>query len=178
MGLDEKALSSKYNVELNHDASGATSPTLQIASSSTPSPNTSFTLSLDPIDLMKYFCKEWWQTIFSKPIDSLKTNHKGTFLLTDQDFSWTKHLMDDAPTESEAQYLVILVCYVIFSKPIFLQYLAVPCGLLRGALSVAGLIAAVTAEIPTFPCCNINIRLAGAMDDNEIAADKPPEQKT
>lgn len=38
------------------------------------------------------------------------------------------------------------------------QYLAYPCGLLRGALASLGILATVTAEIPAFPQCIFQIR--------------------
>eukprot|EP01039_Chlorochromonas_danica_P017893 gene17893-21398_t len=37
----------------------------------------------DPLDLIKFICKEFWEEIFRKKIDKLQTNHRGVFVLTD-----------------------------------------------------------------------------------------------
>lgn len=57
------------------------SPRLIRASFSTnkPRPQTA-------LDAIKFVCKDLWQLIFRKPIDNLKTNHRGIFVLTDNRF--------------------------------------------------------------------------------------------
>lgn len=44
-----------------------------------PRPNT-------PLDMIKFLCKDLWMLVFKKQIDNLKTNHRGTFVLTDSRF--------------------------------------------------------------------------------------------
>jgi hypothetical protein len=39
-----------------------------------------------PLDMIKFICKDLWQIVFRKQIDNLKTNHRGTFVLTDNKF--------------------------------------------------------------------------------------------
>lgn len=39
-----------------------------------------------PLDMIKFICKDLWQVVFRKQIDNLKTNHRGTFVLTDNKF--------------------------------------------------------------------------------------------
>jgi len=39
-----------------------------------------------PLDSIKFVCKDLWQLLFRKPVDNLKTNHRGIFVLTDQRF--------------------------------------------------------------------------------------------
>ena len=39
------------------------------------------------LDIIKFLCKDLWQAVFRKQIDNLKTNHRGTFVLTDNVFS-------------------------------------------------------------------------------------------
>lgn len=39
-----------------------------------------------PLDMIKFVCKDLWQLVFRKQIDNLKTNHRGTFVLTDARF--------------------------------------------------------------------------------------------
>jgi hypothetical protein len=36
--------------------------------------------------MIKFICKDLWQVVFRKQIDNLKTNHRGTFVLTDNKF--------------------------------------------------------------------------------------------
>ena len=36
--------------------------------------------------MIKFLCKDLWQLVFRKQIDNLKTNHRGTFVLTDTRF--------------------------------------------------------------------------------------------
>ena len=48
-------------------------------SANTPRPTT-------PLDMIKFICKDLWQLVFRKQIDNLKTNHRGTFVLTDNKF--------------------------------------------------------------------------------------------
>ena len=38
---------------------------------------------MSPLDKIKFICKDLWPTIYNRPIDNLKTNHKGIFLLED-----------------------------------------------------------------------------------------------
>jgi hypothetical protein len=39
-----------------------------------------------PLDMIKFLCKDLWMLVFRKQIDNLKTNHRGTFVLTDSRF--------------------------------------------------------------------------------------------
>jgi hypothetical protein len=39
-----------------------------------------------PLDMIKFICKDLWLVVFRKQIDNLKTNHRGTFVLTDNKF--------------------------------------------------------------------------------------------
>lgn len=48
-------------------------------SANTPRPN-------QPLDMIKFLCKDLWTLVFRKQIDNLKTNHRGTFVLTDARF--------------------------------------------------------------------------------------------
>eukprot|EP00762_Andalucia_godoyi_P004766 ANDGO_03590.mRNA.1 Uncharacterized protein C13G6.05c len=42
----------------------------------------------EDLDVVKFLCREFWTLLFRKPIDNLKTNHKGTFVLQDNAFRW------------------------------------------------------------------------------------------
>lgn len=98
----------------------------------------------DPIDVVKFLCKDYWSSIFGKAIDNLKTNHRGVYVLHDMSFGWVARFAVDS-IQSETAKMTVL-------------YLAFPCGLLRGALANLGIVATVTAEIPAFPQAIFQIR--------------------
>lgn len=39
-----------------------------------------------PLDILKFFCKDVWLELYGKKVDRLQTNHKGTFMCTDNAF--------------------------------------------------------------------------------------------
>ena len=43
---------------------------------------------VEPLDVMKFVCKELWSEAFHKAVDNLRTNHRGTFVLRDTQFRW------------------------------------------------------------------------------------------
>ena len=43
---------------------------------------------VDALDVVKFVCKEFWTAVFRKQVDNLKTNHKGVYVLTDNQFRW------------------------------------------------------------------------------------------
>lgn len=38
------------------------------------------------LSVLKFVCKELWVLVYGKPIDNLKTNHRGTYVLIDNNF--------------------------------------------------------------------------------------------
>ena len=97
----------------------------------------------DPLDVVKFVCKEFWEDLFRKKIDKLQTNHRGVFVLTDSRFKWLeKYSSDD-----------------IVSKQAAARMLNIPCGLLRGALANLGMTAIVNADFNNLPACTFNIRI-------------------
>lgn len=97
------------------------------------------------LDIVKFICKDFWEAIFRKQIDVLRTNHRGLFVLTDNNFPW---LASVASTSSHA------------GKPE--EYVVFPCGIICGALTRLGLRCRVTADLfPTSPGyrCSFNVQL-------------------
>ncbi|KAJ8308711.1 hypothetical protein KUTeg_013585 [Tegillarca granosa] len=112
----------------------------------------------DELDTMKFICKDFWNSVYKKQIDNLRTNHQspscelfpfgylhcfeivlqllllGVYVLQDNKFRFLtqlsngKQYMDSAP-----------------------MYLAFPCGMIRGALSNLGINCIVTAEVSAMP---------------------------
>lgn len=50
---------------------------------------------VDALDIVKFICKEFWTAVFRKQVDNLKTNHKGVYVLTDNQFRWFMRMSAD-----------------------------------------------------------------------------------
>lgn len=69
----------------------------------------------EQIDVLKFLCKEFWTSIFGKSIDNLKTNHRGTYVLQDSNFSWITRFTLDASSPATAKTAVlVLICIFMF----------------------------------------------------------------
>lgn len=62
----------------------------------------------DQLELFKFLCKEFWNLVFGKQIDNLKTNHRGVYVLHVLDFPWSSRFAGDAMAPDNAK-LTILV---------------------------------------------------------------------
>lgn len=58
----------------------------------------------DLLEVIKFICKDFWTEVFRKQIDNLRTNHKGTYMLTDNKFRLFAHM---SPTISKVRTLTI-----------------------------------------------------------------------
>ena len=100
------------------------------------------------LEAVKFLCKEFWTEVFRKQIDKLQTNHRGVFVLKDQELKWLRRLPAD---EESARVGAIRI-------------LAFPCGLIRGALACLGLSGAIVscdflADGKTMASCSFNIKV-------------------
>ena len=89
-------------------------------------------LKTEPLEIIKFICREFWMEVFGKHIDKLQTNHRGVFVLKDNSFKWTSHLSSRNEISARKSWETII---------------KFPCGLLRGALSNLGYPAAISADI-------------------------------
>ncbi|KAL3874352.1 hypothetical protein ACJMK2_037380 [Sinanodonta woodiana] len=96
----------------------------------------------DELDTMKFVCKDFWNTVYKKQIDNLRTNHQGVYVLQDNRFRFLTHISNGK------QYME--------AAP---KYLALPCGMIRGALANLGVNCVVTAEVSTMPACKFQIQI-------------------
>lgn len=87
-------------------------------------------LSHEQLEVMKFICKDFWNESFGKPIDKLQTNHRGVFVLKDENLRWIAGLSGAGTGASLMRE----------------RLLRFPCGLVRGALQSLGLDASVSAE--------------------------------
>ncbi|XP_078000733.1 trafficking protein particle complex subunit 6b-like [Glandiceps talaboti] len=96
----------------------------------------------DDLDIMKFLCKDFWTALYKKQVDNLRTNHQGVYVLQDNRFKLLQQMA------AGKQYLEFAP-----------KYLALPCGLIRGALANLGINSIVTAEVTTMPACKFQIIL-------------------
>ncbi|XP_059008195.1 trafficking protein particle complex subunit 6A isoform X2 [Mustela lutreola] len=94
----------------------------------------------EELDILKFLCKDLWVAVFQKQMDSLRTNHQGTYVLQDNSFPLLIRMA------SGLQYLE--------EAP---KFLAFTCGLLRGALSTLGIKSLVTASVASLPTCKFQV---------------------
>ncbi len=113
--------------------------------------------SLLQLEAIKFICKEFWLEVFRKQIDKLQTNHKGIFVLKDLDFKWldkVPSIVDSGEVEEdnggEGRIMAIKI-------------LALPCGLIRGALSNLGIAAVVSCDFmddgKNMNSCSFNVKI-------------------
>lgn len=98
------------------------------------------------LDMVKFVCKDFWEHTFKKQIDVLRTNHRGLYVLTDNNFRWLKCV-----SRNDGQHPGCAEDYVVF-----------PCGLICGALTRLGVKCRVTAELiplPTAYKCSFNVQV-------------------
>ncbi|XP_056021060.1 trafficking protein particle complex subunit 6b-like [Ostrea edulis] len=96
----------------------------------------------DELDTMKFVCKDFWNYVYKKQIDNLRTNHQGVYVLQDNRFRFLTQISNGK------QYME--------SAP---KFLALPCGMIRGALSNLGVNCVVTAEVSAMPACKFQIQI-------------------
>ena len=56
------------------------------ASAPAPAPSTTLTTTPDPLETIKFICKDIWIALYDKQIDNLRTNHRGVYVLQDNSF--------------------------------------------------------------------------------------------
>ncbi|KAF9422419.1 Trafficking protein particle complex subunit 33 [Entomortierella beljakovae] len=102
----------------------------------------------DNLDVVKFVCKEVWMFLFKKQIDNLKTNHRGVYVLQDNQFRWFTRMAHDQSSADSVKRVT--------------PYLWFPCGILRGILSNLGIPSVVVAETSALPACTFQIKIAKA----------------
>jgi hypothetical protein len=102
------------------------------------------------LEIVKWVCKDFWNAVFLKSIDNLKTNHKGTYVLRDTSFRWTRRLSQNVYGGVER----------VPSSLLCMDYLVLPEAMVKGALAAFGLDATVTAETNPLPQIDFTIVIA------------------
>ena len=94
------------------------------------------------VDILKFVCKEMWMIVFGKSIDSLRTNKKAVYVLTDETFPPFTRMGKGTQYLEEATYLI-----------------SFPVGLIKGALAAVGIVCSVKADVPSLPSCRFHIEI-------------------
>jgi len=102
-------------------------------------------LFTETLDAIKFICKDVWAACWEKQVDNLRTNHRGVYVLQDNSFKPISRL---SSWEGRADALHRAKLFV-----------AMPAGIIRGALSRLGLHGTVVAEITSLPQCTFQIKL-------------------
>ncbi|KAH7919214.1 transport protein particle component [Leucogyrophana mollusca] len=93
----------------------------------------------DSLDAIKFVCKDLWSSCWDKQVDNLRTNHRGVYVLQDNAFKPISRL---SSWEGRNEALRRAKLYV-----------ALPAGIIRGALSRIGLHGTVVPEVAVLPQC-------------------------
>jgi trafficking protein particle complex subunit 6 len=101
-------------------------------------------LGSDPLDMIKFICKDFWLVLFRKKMDKLQTNHRGVFVLSDHSFKWLdRYKVGDQNKANEA------------AADKMMQF---TCSIVRGALANLGLSSIVNGDRDSYPCVNFHIK--------------------
>eukprot|EP00803_Ostreobium_quekettii_P006921 evm.model.scf_318.6 EVM.evm.TU.scf_318.6 scf_318:28602-32904(+) len=106
----------------------------------------------DSLEVIKFICKEFWQSLFKKQIDNLKTNHRGVYVLQDNHFRYLQHvsLQTSAPRSSHSRQAAAALAA---------DYLCIPSGMIKGALVHLGVSCTVQADVMQLPACAFTIKV-------------------
>uniref|UniRef100_A0A0N4ZYL3 Trafficking protein particle complex subunit 6B n=1 Tax=Parastrongyloides trichosuri TaxID=131310 RepID=A0A0N4ZYL3_PARTI len=94
------------------------------------------------LETMKFICRDFWSYVFSKQADNLKTNNQGIFVIFDNKFAFLINFSHGKQFVSKSG-----------------NFLALPSGIIRGALHSLNIKAVVTASTETLPAAKFQIHL-------------------
>eukprot|EP00929_Paragymnodinium_shiwhaense_P066694 TRINITY_DN33485_c0_g1_i1.p1 TRINITY_DN33485_c0_g1~~TRINITY_DN33485_c0_g1_i1.p1 ORF type:complete len:206 (+),score=21.34 TRINITY_DN33485_c0_g1_i1:131-748(+) len=102
-------------------------------------------------NVMKFICKELWPQVFRKAASRLQTDRRGNYIIQDTSFRWLEQFPAMEGDDARNAQL---------HEAAMLQ-LALPCGLIRGALLALGVECHVTAQVslPVLPACSFTVAL-------------------
>ncbi|KAI9509859.1 NO signaling/Golgi transport ligand-binding domain-containing protein [Russula earlei] len=98
----------------------------------------------DTLDIVKFVCKDLWSACWDKQVDNLRTNHRGVYVLQDNSFKPVARISSwESRTDATKRARV---------------YVAMPTGIIRGALMRLGLHGTVTTET-NLPQCTFQVKV-------------------
>lgn len=98
----------------------------------------------DTLDVLKFICKEVWTAVFGKQVDNLRTNHRGVYVLHDNNFQPLRFVSTAEGAGVSAK-----------EARVFLAY---PVGIVRGALAMLDVVSTVVAETNGVPGCTFHVK--------------------
>ncbi|CDU25449.1 related to TRS33-subunit of the transport protein particle complex [Sporisorium scitamineum] len=98
----------------------------------------------DTLDVLKFICKEVWTAVWGKQVDNLRTNHKGVYVLHDNQFQPLRHVSTAQGAQVTAK-----------EARVFLSY---PVGIVKGTLAQLDVPSAVVAETNQAPQCTFHVK--------------------
>lgn len=120
----------------------------------------------DTLDVLKFICKEVWTAVWGKQVDNLRTNHRGVYVLHDNQFQPLRHVSTAQGAQVTAK-----------EARVFLSY---PVGIVKGALAQLDVPSAVVAETNQAPQCTFHVKTQrgggapGAVAGGAPTASTPP----
>lgn len=117
-----------------------------------------------PLDAIKFICKDLWTLLYQKQIDNLKTNHRGVFVLTDNQCQPLGRMSIDRKRGPKAAEETLRRAQTVCAKSseqdckLTRQFLFFPCGIIRGALSGFGIEVSVHADTADLPVATFHIK--------------------
>ncbi|KAK0501798.1 TRAPP complex subunit trs33 [Armillaria luteobubalina] len=96
----------------------------------------------ETLDAVKFICKDIWTACWDKQVDNLRTNHRGVYVLQDNSFKTITHLSSWRGREDALQQAKM--------------YVALPAGIIKGALSRLGYNGSVAPEVISLPQCKLS----------------------
>ncbi|KAL4179670.1 hypothetical protein AMTRI_Chr13g121240 [Amborella trichopoda] len=114
---------------------------------------------IDQLEAIKFICKDFWQSLFKKQIDNLKTNHRGTFVLQDNQFKWLTRMSVDHTLPKPQPDSLASAAADNKTAQAASMHLYFPCGIIRGALTNLGVPCAVSADLSNLPACSFVVRI-------------------
>merc|ERR1712039_5185 len=110
---------------------------------------------------MKYVCKELWQFLFRKAANRLQTDRRGNYIIHDAHFRWLERFSPPPASGDADQKCDDLNGYSAQLEKAAHLHLALPCGLIRGALRALGVESTVTPDfsVSALSACNFTVTL-------------------
>jgi hypothetical protein len=109
------------------------------------------------LDALKVLCRDLWRTVFGKQVDSLKTNHRGVYVIFDASFRWLRHVQELPESVGAPSW------YCVF-----------PAGLIRGFLAQLGhpcTVQGVCEPAPPSAVFTVRMRSSSAPDSETVASE-------
>ncbi|KAJ9474231.1 Trafficking protein particle complex subunit 33 [Pseudozyma hubeiensis] len=114
----------------------------------------------DTLDVLKFICKEVWTAVWGKQVDNLRTNHRGVYVLHDNQFGPLRHVSTAQGAQVTAK-----------EARVFLSY---PVGIVKGALAQLDVPSTVVAETNQAPQCTFHVKTQKVGGSSGAAAGAAP----